>query len=40
MSTLVGIQLSIKHGIQPTNDLNFALQYTVDGKLLKEGEDK
>jgi hypothetical protein len=36
MSALVGIHVSTKHGIQPTNELNFALQYIVDRELLKK----
>jgi very-short-patch-repair endonuclease len=36
MSALVGIQVSTKHGIQPTYELSFALQYTVDGELHKK----
>jgi hypothetical protein len=35
MSALVGIQVSAKHGIQPTNELNFALPYTLNGELRK-----
>jgi hypothetical protein len=36
MSALVGIQVSTKHGIQPTYEFSFALHYTVEGELHKK----